>query len=99
GGSSTGPGGTGGGNVGPFTGANQPPRGETRFMPNEVLADTPLDIEDIAQRHQMTCPETVRVRLTGHTLHRCLRLANPNGGGMINVLAPARIGSPPDKCY
>jgi subtilisin family serine protease len=89
----------GGGNIGPFTGANQPPRGETRFMPNEVLADTPLDIEDIAQRHQMTCPETVRVRLTGHTLHRCLRLANQSVGDMINVLARERIGSQPNYVY
>src|SRR5262249_1484783 len=82
GGSSTGgPGGGGssaGGPTGPLrAGFNLPPRGETQFVPDEVLAESPLaSIEEIAQRHQMTCPETVRVRLTGRTLHRCLRLAN-----------------------
>ena len=88
-----------GGSVAPFTGANQPPRGETRFMPNEVLADTPLDMEEIARRHQMTCPETVRVRLTGHTLHRCLRLANQSVPDMINALKNEKIGSQPNYVY
>jgi Subtilase family len=89
-----------GGNTGPFrTGVNQPPAGETRFVPDEVLADTPLDMEDIAQRHRMTCPETVRVRLTGHTLHRCRRLADQTVPDMINALSSERIGSQPNYIY
>jgi len=95
-----GPASSGGGTVGPYRSAvNQPPRGETRFVPNEVLADTPLDMDAIAQRHQMTCPETVRVRLTGHTLHRCLRLANQSVSDMISALASERIGSQPNYLY
>ena len=89
-----------GGNTSPLhTASNPPPRGETRFVPNEVLADTPLDMEDIAQRHQMTCPETVQVRLTGHTLHRCLRLANQTVVDMIGVLGREGIGSQPNYLY
>lgn len=98
GGSSSG--GTGGSNFGPArTSANQPPRGETRFVPDEVLADTSLDMETIAQRHQMTCPETVRIRLTGHTLHRCTRLADQSVPDMINALWGERIGSQPNYLY
>jgi subtilisin family serine protease len=91
---------TDGGTVAPYRSAtNQPPRGETRFMPNEVLADTPLEMDAIAQRHQMTCPETVHVRLTGHTLHRCLRLANQSVFDMITVLRTEGIGSQPNYIY
>jgi Subtilase family len=90
----------GGSNVGPaHTSVNQPPRGETRFVIDEVLADTSLDMDAIAQRHQMTCPETVQVRLTGHTLHRCVRLAGQSVPDMINALAGERIGSQPNYLY
>ena len=90
----------GGGNAAPFrTGVNYPPAGETRFVLDEVLADTSLDMDAIAARHQMTCPETVRIRLTGHTLHRCLRLAGQSVPDMINALAGERIGSQPNYLY
>ncbi|MBV8751244.1 MAG: S8 family serine peptidase [Hyphomicrobiales bacterium] len=92
--------GNGGSNFGPaHTSVNLPPRGETRFVIDEVLADTSLEMEVIAQRHQMTCPETVQVHLTGHTLHRCVRLAGQSVTDMINALARERIGSQPNYLY
>jgi subtilisin family serine protease len=100
GGAGTGDGASDGGSTGPLhTAVNQPPRGETRFVVDEVVADSAQDIEAIAQRHQMTCPETVRVRLTGHTLHRCRRLANQSVSDMITALSRERIGSQPNYLY
>jgi len=100
GGGGSGAGGTGGSSAGPLrTATNLPPRGETRFVQDEVLADSAQDIEAIAQRHRMTCPETVRVRLTGHTLHRCRRLANQSVNDMITALSGERIGSQPNYLY
>jgi Subtilase family len=101
GGGTGGPGSTGGGsNFGPaHTSKNLPPRGETQFVVDEVLADTSLDMETIAQRHQMTCPETVQIQLTGHTLHRCVRLAGQSVPDMINALWGERIGSQPNYLY
>jgi len=56
-------------------GCNLPPVGETRFVPTEVILDVPANVssqvlEGIAARHTMTREETVRVGLTGRTLHR-----------------------------
>jgi subtilisin family serine protease len=99
-GGGSGAGGTSGGSAAPMrTATNLPPRGETRFVPDEVLADTPLEMDAIAQRHRMVCPETVRVRLTGHTLHRCRRLANQSVNDMITALSGERIGSQPNYLY
>jgi subtilisin family serine protease len=107
-----GPGGAGGGGgagagpggadaIGPVrTGFNQPPRGVTAFVPDEVLADSPLEsIEAIAQRHRMTCPETVHIRLTGRTLHRCRRLANQTVNQMVNALRGEVAGAQPNYLY
>src|SRR5437016_4741086 len=49
---------------------NVPPPGEGRFVPNEVILDTPptvplQDLEAIARRHNMTRLETRTFRLTG----------------------------------
>jgi hypothetical protein len=100
GGGSSGGGGTGGGgSTAPLrTGFNQPPAGETRFLPDTVLADAPMDnIDAIAARNNMTCPENVRIRLTGRTLHRCLRLGNQTVQEMIEALSLERriIGAQP----
>jgi hypothetical protein len=96
-------GGTGAGTAGPLrTGFNQPPAGETRFVPDEVLADAPLsNIDAVAARHQMTCPENVRIRLTGRTLHRCRRLADQTVQEMIQVLSGERqiAGAQPIYLY
>jgi hypothetical protein len=93
----------GGGSAAPLrNGFNQPPAGETRFVPDEVLADAPpQDIEAIAARHQMTCPENVRIRLTGRTLHRCRRLADQTVQDMIQVLSGERqiAGAQPIYLY
>jgi hypothetical protein len=56
-------------------GCNLPPVGETRFVPTEVILDIPANVsaqvlERIAANHTMTREETVRVGLTGRTLHR-----------------------------
>jgi hypothetical protein len=94
--------GAGGGSaVGPvITGFNQPPPGVVQFVPDEVIADSPLDsIEEIAQRHRMTCPETVHLRLTGRTLHRCRRLANQRVPEMINALRGEVAGAQPNYIY
>jgi Subtilase family len=99
GGAGGGPGnGTSGGSTGPVSARfNLPRPGETQFVPNEVLAESSQDIESIARRHQMTCPETVQVRLTGTTLHRCIRLANQTPQDMIIALRQeARSGAPID---
>jgi hypothetical protein len=85
-------GGTGGGggssSVAPLrSGFNLPPADETRFLPDSVLADAPmLNIDAIAARHRMTCPENVRIRLTGRTLHRCIRLGDQTVEEMIVAL-------------
>jgi Subtilase family len=78
----------GGGTVAPLrAGFNLPPAGETRFLPDSVLADAPmLNIDAIAARHRMTCPENVRIRLTGRTLHRCIRLGDQTVEQMIVAL-------------
>jgi len=43
----------------------------------------------------MTCPETVQVRLTGTTLHRCIRLANQTPQAMIIALRQEALAGAP----
>src|SRR5262249_53828377 len=88
GGAGAGGGSGGGGSGAPLaSGFNLPPAGETRFLPDSVLADAPvMNIDAIAARHNMTCPENVRIRLTGRTLHRCLRLGDQTVEEMIVAL-------------
>jgi hypothetical protein len=97
GGGGAGGGGGGAGGGGPGTavtlrsGFNLPPPGETRFVPDEVLADSAAPNADaIAARHGITCFETVRVRLTGRTLHRCRRDGDQTVVEMIRALATER---------
>lgn len=96
-------GGAGGGTAAPLrSGFNQPPPGVTAFVPDEVLADAPSqNIDAIAARHQMTCPENVAIRLTGRTLHRCRRLADQSVQEMIQVLSLERqiAGAQPNYLY
>ncbi|HML12732.1 MAG TPA: S8 family serine peptidase [Xanthobacteraceae bacterium] len=95
--------GPGGGAVGPLrSGFNQPPAGEVRFVPDEVLADSPLtNIDTIAARNDMTCPENVRIALTGRTLHRCIRNADQTVQNMIRALSGERqiAGAQPNYLY
>src|ERR1700674_5721051 len=68
-------------------GFNQPPDGETRFLPNEVILDIAANVptqalDAIAARHTMTRIETISFRLTGRTLHRW-RL---DGGGSVTAM-------------
>jgi subtilisin family serine protease len=68
-------------------GFNQPPDGETRFLPNEVILDIAANVptqalDAIAARHTMTRMETRSFRLTGRTLHRW-RL---DGGGSVTAM-------------
>jgi subtilisin family serine protease len=56
-------------------GFNPPPVGEIRFVPDEVLFDIPSTVSAqtlraIAAQLSMTPLESVRVKLTGRTLHR-----------------------------
>jgi subtilisin family serine protease len=63
-----------------------------------VLADSPLpNIDAIAAHHRMTCPENVHIRLTGRTLHRCIRLADQTVQEMIAALSTERqiLGAQP----
>jgi subtilisin family serine protease len=99
-----GPGAGGGpGTVAPSrSGFNQPPAGETAFLPDTVLVDAPMqNIDAIAARLQMTCPENVRIRLTGRTLHRCVRLADQTVQEMIQALSTERqiAGAQPMYLY
>ena len=84
--------GGGGGTVAPLrTGFNLPPAGETRFVEDEVLADSAAaNAGAIAARHGITCFETVRVRLTGRTLHRCRRDQDQTVVEMIRALSVER---------
>ena len=101
GGGGTGAGGAGGGGSGvaPLrSGFNLPPAGETRFIEDEVLADSAApNAAALAARHGITCFETVRVRLTGHTLHRCRRDGDQTVVEMIRALNVERqiIGAQP----
>jgi hypothetical protein len=93
GGGGGGGGGTGGGGtVAPLrTGFNLPPAGETRFVEDEVLADSAApNANEIAARHGITCFETVRVRLTARTLHRCRRDRDQTVVEMIRALSVER---------
>jgi hypothetical protein len=56
-------------------GCNLPPVGETRFVQTELVLDipsnvSPLTLDGIATRHDMTRLDTATIRLTGRTLHR-----------------------------
>jgi Subtilase family len=99
GGGADGGGGGGGAGVAPLrSGFNLPPAGETRFLEDQVLADSAApNAGEIAARHGITCFETVRVRLTGHTLHRCRRDGNQTVVEMIRALATERqiVGAQP----
>jgi hypothetical protein len=93
GGGGGGGGGTGGGGAVATlrSSFNLPPAGETRFVPDEVLADSAApNANAIAARHGITCFETVRVRLTGRTLHRCRRDGDQTVVDMIRALATER---------
>jgi subtilisin family serine protease len=68
-------------------GFDQPPDGETRYLPNEVILDIAAsvpttDLDAIAARHNMTRLETQSFRLTGRTMHRW-RL---DGGGTVTAM-------------
>lgn len=65
-------GGAGGGNTG---GSGVPPRGERRFVPDEVItafasSATPQSIDRIARRYNLTRLESQSFPLTGRTLYR-----------------------------
>jgi subtilisin family serine protease len=80
------------------SGFNLPPPGETRFLEDEVVADSAApNVGELAARHGITCFEAVRVRLTGHTLHRCRRDGDQTVAEMIRALNVERqiIGAQP----
>jgi hypothetical protein len=86
-------------------GFNLPPAGETRFVPNEVVLDIPSSVttqmlDAIAARFQMTRLETLRLSLTGRTLHRW-RLGGGTVPDMILGLARQRqiAGAQPNYLY
>jgi hypothetical protein len=68
GGAGTGAGGTG--TPGPRF--NKPPRGETRFDQRRIIVESDASsdvLEAIAQQHNMTPEETIRINLIGRTIH------------------------------
>src|SRR5258708_4918382 len=77
------------------SGFNQPPDGEARYLPNEVILDIAANVptqtlDAIAARHTMTRMETRGFRLTGRTLHRW-RL---DGGGLATAMIRGLNGEP-----
>ena len=72
GGGGGGAGAAGGGAGTPGARFHKPPRGETRFDPHRIILESeasPDVLEGIAQQHNMTREETVRIALIGRTIH------------------------------
>jgi hypothetical protein len=84
----------GGGNVV----GNMPPRGERRFVPDEVLVAfsstaTPEAIEQIARRHNLTQLESQNFPLIGNTMYRLRINGRRPVGDLIGALEDERIVS------
>ena len=65
----------GGGGAGGNNGSGVPPRGERRFVPDEIITvfspnATPQAIDQIARRYNLTQLESQSFALTGNTLYR-----------------------------
>jgi subtilase family protein len=77
---------------------NMPPRGERRFVPDEVVtafspSATPAAIEQLARRHNLTQLESQNLPLIGSTLYRFRINGRRPVGDLIGALEDERIVS------
>jgi hypothetical protein len=85
----------GGGGAGGAAGG-MPPRGERRFVPDEVIAafvagTTPAAIEQLARRHNVTQLETVDLPLVGNTFYRFRINGRRPVGDLVGAIEDERI--------
>jgi Subtilase family len=88
------PGGGGGGGGG--AGGGMPPRGERRFVPDEVITAfsataTPAAIEQLARRYNLTQLESQNLPLSGFTLYRWRINGRRPVGDLIGALEDNRL--------
>jgi hypothetical protein len=94
-------GGAGGGGVagaggGGGAGGGMPPRGERRFVPDEVItafaaSATPQAIEQLARRHNLTQLETIDLPLLGTTIYRWRINGRRPVGDLVGAIEDERI--------
>jgi subtilisin family serine protease len=87
-------------------GFHQPPRGETRFVINEVILEigsgvSPGALDAIAARLGLTRLEGVRIRLLGRTLYRLRIVSSTAVADMIRLLSRETpiVGAQPNYLY
>ena len=89
-------GGGGGGGAAGGTGGGMPPRGERRFVPDEVItafaaSTTPQAIEQLARRHNLTQLETINLPLLGTTIYRWRINGRRPVGDLVGAIEDERI--------
>jgi hypothetical protein len=94
-------GGAGGGGVagaggGGGAGGGMPPRGERRFVPDEVItafaaSATPQAIEQLARRHNLTQLEPINLPLLGTTIYRWRINGRRPVGDLVGAIEDERI--------
>jgi hypothetical protein len=85
-----------GGNGGGGGGSGMPPRGERRFVPDEVVtafssSATPAAIDQLARRHNLTLLESRSFSLGGNTLYRWRINGGRPVGDLIGALEDQRL--------
>jgi hypothetical protein len=78
------------------TSGGMPPRGERRFVPNEVITTftagaTPQAIEELARRHNVTQLETINLPLLGTTVYRWRINGQRPVGDLVGSIEDERI--------
>ena len=86
----------GGGGGGGGAGGGMPPRGERRFVPDEVITafaanTTPQAIEQLARRHNLTQLETINLPLLGTTIYRWRINGRRPVGDLVGAIEDERI--------
>ena len=89
-------GGGGGGGAAGGAGGGMPPRGERRFVPDEVITafaagTTPQAIEQLARRHNLTQLETINLPLLGTTIYRWRINGRRPVGDLVGAIEDERI--------
>ena len=77
-------------------GGGMPPRGERRFVPDEVITafaanTTPQAIEQLARRHNLTQLETINLPLLGTTIYRWRINGRRPVGDLVGAIEDERI--------
>jgi hypothetical protein len=89
-------GGSGGGGGGGGAVGGMPPRGERRFVPDEVItafaaSATPQAIEQLARRHNLTQLETINLPLLDTTIYRWRINGRRPVGDLVGAIEDERI--------